>query len=117
MKTAGQIRAEIEEQFLILRTQQIRSYAYKKAQERVDFLNQCILLLQSGLTQESIDSQVNKLSQQFSDMRGRHRDWFKKNMQSNKNPEDNKKWNTKKFYAKTGAGKVKQQLKTYLYLQ
>lgn len=114
MKSIYDLRGEAEQCFKLLENHERKSKEFKKWKSRYDFILNCIYLVEAGLSQDTIDRKIKELKEQYGDIRLRF------NKEFSKFDEEKKKFikpSSKKFQSRTGAGKIRQQLKTYLYLK
>lgn len=90
-----------------------KSKEYRKAKRRFDYLQPLIMLIEAGLTDDTIQRNIQKLTDQYNRMKVAFFEEFTK-----VDPETGKETKPKisKFHKETGAGKIRTQLNNFKFL-
>lgn len=116
MKTPETLKEMIEQKVRYLSKHPASSKEYKSAKREYEFLNNCLLLVENNLSDEIIDRMIEKLNSQYQRMRVAYYDEFWNGL-SDEAKAEKKRPSLSKFQSKTGAGKIKYQIRTFKFLQ
>ena len=113
MKPLKEIKDESKDLAWRLASLKKSSKEYKKAKRRYDYLQPLIMLIEAGLTDDTIQRNIQKLTDQYNRMKIAFFEEFTK-----KDPETGKETKPKisKFHKETGAGKIRTQLNNFKFL-
>jgi hypothetical protein len=113
MKPLKELIQESKQQMAVLVNTKKSSKEYKKAKRRYDYLQPLIMLIEAGLTDDTIQRNIQKLTDQYNRMKIAFFEEFTK-----KDPETGKEIKPKisKFHKDTGAGKIRTQLNNFKFL-
>lgn len=114
MKTIGSLREQVELLYYIMAREKKTSKEFKAAKRKVDFLSQCIALIESGLNDEIVHRKLKQMKEQYARMKTAFFEEFTK-----EDPETGKiiKPKISRFHKESGAGKIRTQMKTFEFLQ
>ena len=113
MKSLKSLKDESKDLAWLLASLKKPSKEYKKAKRRYDYLQPLIMLIEAGLTDDTIQRNIQKLTDQYNRMKTAFFEEFTK-----KDPETGKEIKPKisKFHKETGAGKIRTQLNNFKFL-
>jgi hypothetical protein len=114
MKTIQSLKEEAVPHYVVLAHSSKSSKEFKAAKRKVDFMVQCIALIESGLTDETINRKVAQMNDQYARMKLAFYEEFTK---IDPHTGVAKKPKLSRFHKESGAGKLRTQLKTFKFLQ
>jgi len=114
MRTIQSLKEEAEPYYFSLAHSSKSSKEFKASKRKVEFINQCIALIESGLSDEIIERKLSQMEDQYKRMKTAFWAEFSK-----EDPDTGKiiKPKLSKFHSLSGAGKLRTQMKTFKFLQ